>query len=170
MSKKGVEFIPPIEEVRAKYKEAVKGIRYFKPYHRKVSAFLDRWVQTNFRTQGGKVGSWEPFIHGGRIRTKKGETSGLAVSLLLNRRRVYVDGSAVLLQDTGRLRSSFLPFHDDNKAGIGSDLPYAKPHDKGGNPWPIKRRILPEERDATKDVLKIADRHIKSELKKAKLK
>ena len=92
-------------------------------------------MQQNFRTSGGKVGGWLPFKHGGRLtRKKKGNAQSIT-----NRR--YVDTSAKLLMDTGRLRMSFLPFYNPKDAGIGSDLKYAKFHHKG-----VPMRKLPERR------------------------
>ena len=79
--------------------------------HAKVAVFLDRWVQTNFRKEGGLVGRWKKLKLGGRRLTGGG-----------------FDPTAKILQDTGRLRISFIPFSNRRTAGIGSDIPYAKKH------------------------------------------
>lgn len=111
----------------------------------KASIFLDRWVQSNFKTEGGKVGGWEPFALGGRA-TKSG-----------------IDATATLLQDTGRLRASFAPFHSNKDAGIGSDLAYSELHHKGlGVP---ERRLLPEKNDVLLDVRRIMRNHVVDALK-----
>ena len=102
-----------------------------------VSTYLDRWVQSNFKTEGGKVGGWVPFSYGGRL-TKGG-----------------VDFTAKLLQDTGRLRASFTPFHSKTDAGIFSDLDYSKNHEEGiGVP---QRRLLPKKIEVMVDIRNILE-------------
>lgn len=113
---------------------------------KKVSIFLDRWVQENFRSEGGNVGKWEPFAMGGRM--KKG----------------LFDSSAKLLQDTGALRASYRPFSTNNNAGIGSDSKYSKAHDKGlGVP---ERRTLPVAEEVDKDVRDILSDYVESNVVK----
>lgn len=102
--------------------------------HKKISIMLDRWVQLNFKTQGGKVGGWAPIQRNGAI-----------------------------LQDTGRLRMSFLPFADSKDAGIGSELPYSKVHEEGIGV--TKRRILPELREVKKDIVAAYNEHIRKAVK-----
>ena len=94
-----------------------------------ASVILDGWVQTNFRTEGGnlKDGKWAPFARGGRVDMETGE----------------IDFTAKLLQKTGKLRSSFLPFHSSDNAGIGSDVPYSAKHNQGQANLP-QRRMLPK--------------------------
>ena len=113
---------------------------------KKISIFLDNWVQKNFKTQGQMVGGWEPFKIGGRWIKGKG-----------------LDTGAKLLQDTGRLRASFLPFASKNDAGIGSDLPYSKIHQEGkGVP---KRRVLPQKGEVFDDAKKILENHVIKSIK-----
>jgi len=111
------------------------------PY-KKVSVSLDQWVQKNFKTEGKKVGGWKSFSE--------------------NNKRWLSDRSAKLLQDTGRLRSSFRPFATLRNAGIGSFLKYSKPHNEGLGYLP-KRQMLPDKDD--KEILekinKIWPKHIK---------
>ncbi|MCK5609653.1 hypothetical protein KAR91_47710 [Candidatus Pacearchaeota archaeon] len=116
----------------------------------KAAIFLDRWVQSNFKTIGDKVGGWQKLKLGGRFRGK-------------GKNRKF-DTSAKVLQDTGRLRASFLPFANKKNAGIGSELPYSESHDKGKGV--VKRRILPIEPEVKKDVKKIFENHVKKALKK----
>ena len=94
--------------------------------NKKVSILLDQWVQFNFQTEGRKVGGWAPFASGrGRYLPGQGW-----------------DGTAKLLQDTSTLKHSYHPFYDRKVAGIGSNLPYAKPHNDGEGFLPA-RRMLP---------------------------
>jgi phage gpG-like protein len=122
------------------------------PANKQVSVWLFRWVNNNFKSQGGKVGGWAP-LHPSTIRRR---TTGGG------------KGSAQILQDTGHLRGSFKPFFGKNFAGIG-----AGPHMKGAD-IPIyheegvpsrnlpKRRMLPRDtdRDVTQAVIRIYDSYI----------
>lgn len=111
----------------------------------KISIMLDRWVQRNFKTQGGKVGGWKPLKAGGRWVKRRGKGR-------------YFDTSAKILQDTGRLRASMFPFATANKAGIGSSLSYAKNHEEGiGVPV---RRMLPESKDVLQKAQQLIEHHI----------
>lgn len=104
----------------------------------------------NFRTEGGKVGKWKKLKAGGRYVSRNGKRK--------------LDVSAKILQDTGRLRKSFLPFHNKKDAGIGSDLPYSKPHEEGEGPLP-KRRILPLVKEVRRNVVDIYDKHIRKSIR-----
>lgn len=124
------------EEFRSSLAHKMEPIHDMSGAMYRCSVYLDRWVQTNFRTQGGGVGGWAPFKLGGR------PTSGGGL-----------DTAAKLLQDTGRLKASFIPFHGKFNAGIKSDLDYASTHEKGkGVP---QRRMLPKRSEVNQDLLKI---------------
>ena len=94
--------------------------------NKKVSILLDQWVQFNFASEGSKVGGWVPFASGrGRYIPGRGW-----------------DTTAKLLQDTATLKHSYHPFYDRKVAGIGSNLPYAKPHNDGEG-FLSARRMIP---------------------------
>jgi len=97
-----------------------------------ASIMLDGWVQRNFRSSGGNVGGWKPFLYGGRQVPKRQATAKVEGH--------YVNTQAKLEMDTGHLRKSFIPFHTSRSAGIGSDLPYSKTQNK-------TRQLLPEPRN-----------------------
>lgn len=129
-----------VQQLRKRNADAVAALSALNVPLAQVSVFLDRWVQTNFKTEGGKVGGWKSFRLGGRI-TRDGQ----------------IDTSAKLLQDTGRLRASFTPFSTEDTAGIYSDTSYAEKHEQGvGVP---RRRMLPEKMDVIEDVRKIIKGH-----------
>lgn len=137
---------------KKRLKEARENLSNNLPAMRQVAVFLDQWVQRNFMGKGSKVGGWEPYTYGGRLTTKK-KSNAQSVD-----GRRYVNGAAMLLQDTGVLRHSFLPFIRLGVAGIGSDLPYSEPHEKGeGVP---QRRLLPKEEEVRVDVKEILDNWI----------
>jgi phage gpG-like protein len=146
--------------------------------NRKVSVWLLRWVNTNFKTQGGKVGGWKPFKYGGRVvsKTKKGKSGKRTKNRLAKSQgiggpgnRPYVDTSAKLLQDTGLLRAKFHPFHTRNTAGVGNNQPYSLAHELGVPSRNLPaRRMLPEsgDRDVEDGVLKIYDTYIERIVRK----
>lgn len=109
-----------------------------------LAVFLDRWVQLNFRGQGARVGGWEPFSP--------------------DNSRLREDPAAKLLQDTGRLRASMMPFSTSTEAGIGSALPYARPHHEGTRRLP-ERRLLPLVHEVEGDVMEIVRDHVQGVLK-----
>ncbi len=114
--------------------------------NRQISIWLMRWVNENFKSQGGKVSGWKPFKLGGR-RLKGGG----------------IDRSAKLLQDTGRLRASFSPFHSRFVAGVGSDLNYSLTHELGlpHRNLPSRRMIpISTDRDVVAAVIRIYNAHI----------
>lgn len=143
VASKNIEVVvkPTIEELRkrlAKKRAAVTDLRT--PYAR-AAVLLDQWVQKNFKTEGGKVGGWQPFAK---------NKEGIPIVELREPDRA----PAKLLQRTGRLRSSFVPMANKKQAGIGSDLPYAKSHHEGIGP--PERQLLPDHNPAYKEVMRAA--------------
>lgn len=132
---------PPLEKFKKRLEDAHKKVGALSVPMKKVSVYLDRWVQDNFKTEGGKVGGWQDFARGGRLEDGQ------------------IDTTAQLLQDTGRGRASFTPFATKKDAGIGSDLPYMRDHDKGEN-GQVQRRILPELDEVEGDVEDILEDHV----------
>lgn len=128
------------------------------PANKQVSTWLFRWVNNNFKTQGGKVGGWAP-LHPSTIRRR---TVGPG------------SGAAQILQDTGFLRASFKPFFGRNFAGIGAgphfkvaDIPIF--HEEGVPSRNIpRRRMLPRstDRDVTQAVIKIYDAYIRKAIRR----
>jgi len=149
-----------IEAAKRKLAAARDGLKNNGVAMRQVAVFLDQWVQRNFQSKGGKVGGWEPFKYGGRLTTK-----AKANAQSIDGKR-WVNGSAALLQDTGALRLSFLPFVRQGSAGIGSDLPYSKAHEEGSNDLP-QRRMLPKTAEVQVDVKEILDNFVLLTIRKA---
>lgn len=140
-AKPGVEFRPPLRQVAAAIAARAREMLDRTVPNAQVAAFLDGWVQRNFRGEGALIGGWTPFRRGGRWIPGVG-----------------LDTSAKLLQDTGWLRASFRAFYDSDIVGIGSDVEYSKYHEDGTKTVP-QRRMLPREEDVQGDVLQIYDRH-----------
>ncbi len=131
-----------IKDLRERSAARIKALQDFGNPLAQIAVLLDRWVKKNFASEGGSVGGWKPFQYGGRVMPDG-----------------TIDTSAKLLQDTGRLRASFLPFHSDKIAGIGTDLPYAEPHNK-------IRRMLPVREEVIEQVKRIFQFHAKESASK----
>ena len=137
-----VEIKPTLEQVQARLAKKREAVTNLRTPMARAAILLDQWVQKNFRSEGGKVGSWEPFAK---------NKNGIPFVEAKNPGRA----PAKLLQDTGRLRSSFSPFATSKTAGIGSDLPYAKYHHEGTGRLPM-RQLLPDKGSALKEVKQAA--------------
>lgn len=122
--------------------------------HQQIAVMLDAWVQRNFKSSGKKVGGWKPLALGGRWTG--------------NGKNRHFDSSAKVLMDTGRLRASFLPFHNKKTAGIGSKLIYSKKHEEGDPPTLPQRRILPVSNEVNKEIIALYEKHIQREIQKFK--
>lgn len=148
-----------LDAMKRRLAEARGALANNLPAMKQVAVFLDQWVQRNFMGKGSKVGGWTPYTYGGRLTIKK-----KANAKSIDGRR-YINGSAQLLQDTGTLRHSFLPFVRLGDAGIGSDLPYSKPHNDGeGVP---QRRLLPYKNEVRGDVKQILENFVVLRVRKA---
>lgn len=143
-STKGIEVVvkPTLDELRKRLATKRKAVTDLRTPLARAAVLLDQWVQKNFKTEGGKVGGWTPFAK---------NAEGVPLVELRDPKRA----PAKLLQRTGRLRSSFSPFADKKRAGIGSDIPYAEPHHKG-QAWLPERQLLPDKGKAQREVLRAA--------------
>lgn len=134
------------EAVQRELKRLARKIGDTRRVNREVSIWLLRWVDKNFKGEGSKVGGWAPFKYGGR-RVKGG-----------------INKNAKLLQDTGKMKASFKPFHSLTRAGVGSNLDRSAWHDAGvpKNNLPA-RRLLPNssDREVGQAMVKIYDVHLK---------
>lgn len=159
---------PSIDIIKNKIKNVGDKIGKMKIANKKCSILLEQWVLQNFKTQGGKVGGWEPFKYGGRINNKGiGTLTTIAAPWGIGAIDVHVDKSAKLLQDTGALRRSYHPWYNNRNAGIGSDLPYSKAHNEGNSRLP-QRRMLPESKVDDNLMLKfkqVYESHVKESIK-----
>lgn len=171
------EVNPPLKELEAELRRERERLKQQEALSsdwmvmmKKVGVFLDRWVQLNFRSEGGKVGGWTPLAPStiaGRVRRNlrstrqgrniRGRTSAVPISA----------GRFKMLQVSGRLRSSYHPFAKKDDAGIGSKIPYAEPLHKGaskpGTAWRLPARPqVPEHKHVDRDIRKIIGGHVDS--------
>lgn len=126
------------KRIKEKAAEVRQGIT---EANKRASIVLYQFVLRNFQSQGGEVGGWEP----------------LAESTVAQKRAL---GYSAILQNTGALRASFLPYSDDQMAVVGSPLWYARPHEEGTARIP-QRRMLPNAEEAQRMVLPIYGREMK---------
>ena len=150
-----------VAEFDKKMKQLIKDVKNPLRANLEMALWLFRWVGKNFKTSGGNVGFWSPYLYGGRRVTKK--TKGAEQTRDKKGRSIYVNKSAKLLLDTRKLEGSFHAFHSRTYAGIGSELDYAKAHDQGVPKRNLPaRRLLPRETDKTivDNLLKIYGRHV----------
>lgn len=156
-SKKKVEVIvtPTIKELRKRLGEGRKAVKDLRTPYARAAVLLDQWVQKNFKSEGGKVGGWQPFAT---------NAAGIPIVELREPKRA----PAKLLQRTGRLRSSFTPFASKKHAGIGSDLPYAKTHHEGEDKIP-ERPLLPSKGPAYREIQRETNEVMTGYLKKSLL-
>jgi len=114
----------------------------------KAVAYLDKWIQDNFKSQGSK--------------SSKGKWAELSDVTLMMRRK---EGKgAKILEDIGNLKGRWKHLYTHSQAAIQSGLPYALVHDQG-NPRnrmfgkakaPIpQRKITPEKEQVWPNVKKI---------------
>lgn len=101
--------------------------------NRAVAVQMYQWFVQNFDNEGAKVGGWEP-LRPATIRQKE----------RLGKERMLVR--------SGTLRQSFLPFSDEDNAGIGSELEYAEYHEKGNQSRNLPRRPMLPTRAAVQDM------------------
>lgn len=98
--------------------EHIKNMREMKSPLERISILLFNSVQKNFKEQGTDKGKWKklsPFT----LWVKRNRKSGSS-------RR------PLILQDTGRLRGSIVPRVGTDFAQAGTNVQYAKLHQKGG--------------------------------------
>lgn len=94
--------------------------------NRQLAVQLQGWVFRNFQ-QGGamQMPSWAP----------------LAASTLYAKFRKGWSASPLIR--TGHLRQSFRPFSDNDRAGVGSEVPYARYHETGTATIPARPMLPP---------------------------
>lgn len=99
--------------------------------NREASVALYGFVARNFQREGSLVGGWAP----------------LAPATVRQKARI---GKERMLVRSGALKGSFVPFHSDVQAGVGSELEYSKYQHDGTATIP-PRQLLPN-REQTLDI------------------
>lgn len=145
------ELKPDIKTVRGNWQKRLDNLKDKSVPFKQSAIYLDRWVQGNFKEEGKRVGGWAKLSAGGRWKqTPSGKRK--------------FDPLAKILQDTGRLRSTFTPWATRLNAGIKNDLSYAAKHEYGEGNVP-KRRMLPKRKEVIGDIRDIFLRYVKKSMK-----
>ena len=101
------------------------------------------WINLNFR-QGGIEEKWRPISLNTIAARRAGKGPGMNMKMrgaggqMMNRRVVGIHAMSANIQplrDTGRLANSFIDKIEGNAVVIGTDIPYAKFHEKGVPPF-----------------------------------
>lgn len=108
--------------------------------NRQLAAQLTGWTLRNFQAGGGmQTPTWAPL---------KPSTA---------KQKARLGYSPLPLIRTGHYRQSFRPFYDNDRAGVGSEVPYSKYHETGTKHLP-KRPALPSEQVALGYAMQIYER------------
>ena len=131
-------------------RSAIIALRNRRSVNAKAVAVVDRWVQENFKTEGGNVGGWVPLKKQTIDRRRKGKGSG----------------SAKMLQDVGWLRSKWRHIVTDDAAILRSGVGYGIYHDsdKPRSKLP-QRRILPKRDEIWPRIKQLFEEHIRNALR-----
>lgn len=139
---------PTFDAVRRSAQQRYKRLQNLSIPYKQASVYLHQWVIKNIETEGGNVGRWPPFS---------------PVTLAIIERTDPSRMPAKLLQKTGALRQSFVPFASSRNAGVGSELPYSKDHHEGEGRLP-ERRLLPRKPEVMPDIRRILQNHVRQTL------
>ena len=118
---------------------------------------VDRWIQDNFKTEGGKVGGWKPLKPATIAARRHGSNKALA-------------GQVKILQDTGQLRSNWKHIVDRTTGRLRSlvkgkgGVSYGLFHDQGLGNLP-KRQIIPEPKQIAPQLKQVYQHFIKQAIK-----
>ena len=110
---KVVGFNKVISSLQNKYKKLTNK----KPAIARCVVQAEKWVQVNFRTQGGNVGGWKPLAQSTIYARRHGKKKS---------------NSTKILQDVGYLRDNWKHYWDNKTGYIQSPVDYGINHDKGG--------------------------------------
>ena len=118
---------------------------------------VDRWIQDNFKTEGGKVGGWKPLKPATIAGRRKGSNKALAgqVKILQDKGHLKDDWKHIVDKTTGRLRSLV-----KGKSGAS----YGLFHDQGLGNLP-KRQIIPEPKQIAPKLKQVYQHFIKQAIK-----
>lgn len=135
--------IEGMAKLQARLNRAGAALKNRKRLNHNAVTLVDKWIQQNFQSEGGKVGGWEPLS-----------------PLTIKARR---GSRARILQDRGWLKSRWDLIADARQAKIVSKTSYGYFHDKGkGVP---KRQIIPTVRQIQPELQKLYNHFIGKALK-----
>ncbi len=129
-----------------------KKLKNLRPTYRKAGILIQRWIDLNFRREGGMHDKaslkWVPL----KASTVAGRRKGTGV------------GRPRILQDTGRLKADWQMIVTTRSITYRSQKSYSRAHEDGTSRIP-QRKILPEEKQAAKIVFPVFREHVKTSIK-----
>ena len=128
-----------------KYEKALKKLqrktKNLKPFYDKAKFIMFKDVQDHFRKEQSPAGIKWKALKPATLKARRG-------------------GGGKILQDTGRLRQ-VTPFSSSTSAIIGTNLKYAKTHNKGDQRRGIPRReFMWLSNRAGKQILELMEKHL----------
>jgi len=133
--------------VSARIEKLADSLRHLRVPNKAVAVQLYSWTIKSFDQEGGLIGGWV----------------ALAPSTVKQKAKI---GKEKMLVRTGQLRNSLIPFSDDENAGIGSALSYAKFHEFGADNLPARPMLPP--REVVNDIgLKVYDFYVAQQVRQA---
>lgn len=131
-------------------------LRNKKTANARAVAFIDSWIQRNFRGQGklamGGTG-WQPLAPSTIARRRHGKNKSLA-------------GVTAILQDKGNLRSHWKHLYTPEKIAVQSSEEYGIYHDSDEpRPRLPQRRIVPRTPQVREPLMEIYKKHMAEALK-----
>jgi len=145
-------------KVALKLDTIAKGLLHLKSINHASILTIDRWIQQNFEKEGGKHSEsslkWKPlspYTLSVRRKGKKAKLSGADVRIL---------------QDTGALKTRWIPKSNNKGSSLQSQVKYANDHEAGIRVKNLpKRKILPTEEQG-EEIIKPVYQHFIKELLK----
>lgn len=121
----------------------------------RAAVIVDRWIQKNFRSEGGEVGGWEPLAKSTEATRRVGRKK---------------DKGHKILQDTGQLKTRWKLNWNHKRAIVKSGVNYGHYHDSKESRRRLPRRqILPDEEHIIDPIRKIFKKHVDLSMRKADL-
>lgn len=116
---------------------------------------LDRWIQKNFETEGqSAVGGWKPLAPSTLLAREKG----------WGNYKHHKSSSPKILQDTGRLKTTWKHYWDKRRGWIRAGMPYAVTHQEGLGNVP-RRPLIPTKEQIMPTLIKIYGAFVRTNLK-----
>lgn len=134
--------------VQARFRKLARQIKNKRPMFKRIGVKLLNAISDNFQTESHEGDKWER----------------LSPTTVVRRRL----GSDRILQDTGRLRGSFVQEATSNEVRVGSPIEYAPIHEDGKGNVP-ERKMLPSRELALSVSVDVAGNFIKESIRNSKL-
>lgn len=134
--------------LQARFRKLARRIKNKRSMFKRIGILLLNAVSENFETESHEGERWE-----------------MLSATTVARRRL---GTSKILQDTGRLRGSFVQEATNREVRVGSPIEYAPIHEEGEGNVP-QRKMLPSKKLALSISVDVAGNFIKEGIRDSKL-